>query len=59
MTTENIKTAIEIGSLAGQLIPSNQAYVLNTINTLLYSQQCQKNGNKDEQPNSKKTYKEK
>lgn len=38
---DTIKTAIEIGSLAGQLTPSNQAYVLNTINALLYSQMNQ------------------
>lgn len=36
---ENIKTAYEIGLLAGKLTPSNQAYVMNTINTLLFSQQ--------------------
>lgn len=34
-----IKTAFEIGSLAGQLNPSNQTFVLNTINALLFSQQ--------------------
>ncbi|WP_158297342.1 hypothetical protein [Paenibacillus antibioticophila] len=34
-----IKTAFEIGSLAGQLTPQNQSYVLNTINALLFSQQ--------------------
>ncbi|CAM2078613.1 MAG: Superfamily II DNA and RNA helicase [uncultured Clostridium sp.] len=35
----NIKTAFEIGSLAGQLTRKNQSYVLNTINALLFSQQ--------------------
>lgn len=39
MPNEAIKSAIEIGTLAGQLTPSNQTYVLNTINALLYSQQ--------------------
>lgn len=32
------KTAMEIGTLSGQLTPSNQHFVLNTINALLYSQ---------------------
>ncbi len=36
---ENIKTAYEIGLLAGKLTSNNQAYVLNTINALLFSQQ--------------------
>lgn len=35
------RTAVEIGTLAGQLTPTNQAYVLNTINALLFSQQTQ------------------
>lgn len=38
MLNEAIKSAVEIGTLAGQLTPSNQTYVLNTINALLYSQ---------------------
>lgn len=36
-----IKSATEIGALAKQLNPANQIWVLNTINTLLYSQQIQ------------------
>lgn len=36
-----VKNAIEIGALAGQLSPEHQAFVLNTINTLLYSQTVQ------------------
>ena len=35
----NIKTAFEIGALAGELNIRNQMYVLNTINALLFSQQ--------------------
>ena len=34
-----IKTAVEIGNLASALEPRNQAYILNTINTLLFAQQ--------------------
>ena len=37
--SKNVRTAIEIGTLAGQLNVTNQAYVLNTINALLFSQQ--------------------
>lgn len=33
------KSVLEISSLASQLTPSNQSYVLNTINALLFSQQ--------------------
>lgn len=33
-----IKTAFEIGALAEKLSIQNQLYVLNTINTLLFSQ---------------------
>jgi hypothetical protein len=40
-----IKTAVEIGALAGQLTPNNQYYVLNTINALLYSQNVSKGEN--------------
>lgn len=36
---EGVKTAIEIGMMAGQLTTHNQSYVLNTINALLFSQQ--------------------
>lgn len=32
---KGVKTATEIGALAGQLSATNQAYVLNTINALL------------------------
>ena len=35
----NIKTAFEIGALAGELNIRKQMYVLNTINALLFSQQ--------------------
>lgn len=43
-----IRTAFEIGSLAGQLSPKNQSYVLNTINALLFSQQTnEKEDNKN------------
>lgn len=41
-----IKTAFEIGSLAGQLTIKNQSYVLNTINALLFSQQTNENEDK-------------
>jgi LytS/YehU family sensor histidine kinase len=37
--SETVKLAVEIGSLSAQLTVANQHYVLNTINTLLYSQQ--------------------
>gem|GEM_PF-2761598 len=46
MHTETAKTAVEIGSLARKLTPNNQAYVLNTINTLLHSQQYSKSEEK-------------
>lgn len=42
MVTETVKNAIEIGTLVSQLTPVNQAYVMNTINALLYSQQIEK-----------------
>lgn len=48
-----IKTAFEIGSLAGQLNPKNQLYVLNTINALLFSQQI--NEKEDNKNSDKKT----
>jgi hypothetical protein len=43
----SMKTAFEIEALAGQLNLKNQAYVLNTINTLLFAQQSAEefNGN--------------
>jgi len=43
MAKENVKTSVEIGSLVKRLTPNNQAYVMNTINALLYSQQINKN----------------
>lgn len=49
-TNTAIKTAIEIGSLAGQLTPNNQFYVLNTINTLLFSQKINENETSSNQP---------
>ena len=51
--TPAIKTAVEIGSLASQLNPRNQSYVLNTINALLFAQQP--NGKKDESNADEKT----
>ena len=48
-----IKTAFEIGSLAGQLNPRNQLYVLNTINALLFSQQI--NEKEDNKNSNEKT----
>lgn len=43
--TENdnsiVKNAVEIGALASKLNPEYQAYVLNTVSTLLYSQSVQ------------------
>lgn len=36
---KNYKTVLEISSLASQLTPANQSFVLNTINALLFSQQ--------------------
>lgn len=47
---EGVKTAIEIGTMAGQLTTKNQSYVLNTINALLFSQQA----NDPEQPETDK-----
>lgn len=35
----DVKTAIEVGTLAGQLNATDQSYVLNTVNALLFSQQ--------------------
>ncbi len=35
-----IKTATEIGVLAGELSPTFQTYVLNTINALLFAQEA-------------------
>lgn len=43
--SENIKTSYEIGLLVGKLTANNQAYVMNTINALLFSQQTQKMNN--------------
>ena len=40
--TMSYKTVLEISSLSSLLIPSNQSYVLNTINALLFSQQINK-----------------
>lgn len=42
-----IKAAVEIGSLASQLNPRNQSYVLNTINALLFAQQVNSYGKND------------
>lgn len=39
MDTTRVKTGMEIGILAGQLTSINQAFVLNTINALLFCQQ--------------------
>jgi len=39
--SEVIKTAMEIGNLAAHLCPKDQAYVLNTINTLLFCRQTE------------------
>lgn len=36
---EEIKVAYEIGTLASKLNERNKAYVMNTINALLFSQQ--------------------
>ena len=47
MQNPDIKTAMEIGSLAGQLNPNNQSYVLNTINALLFSQNVYENEHKN------------
>ena len=44
-----VKTAIEIGHLAGQLTPINQALVLNSITTLLYAQESIKKITSDPQ----------
>ena len=41
MESQPVKTAGEIAALAGRLTPSDQSYVLNTINALLYSQQSE------------------
>lgn len=40
--TMSYKTVLEISSLSSLLTPSNQSYVLNTINALLFSQQINK-----------------
>lgn len=42
-----IKTAVEIGSLASQLNPRNLAYILNTLEALLFAQQVNSYGKKD------------
>ena len=36
---KNVKAAYEIGLLVKKLTPSNQAYVMNSNNALLFSQQ--------------------
>ncbi|WP_156136521.1 hypothetical protein [Candidatus Soleaferrea massiliensis] len=41
MKSQTVKTAGEIASLADQLTPNDQSYVLNTINALLYTQQTE------------------
>lgn len=38
---DKIKNTLEISTLARQLTPQHQAYVLNTINALLFSQQIE------------------
>lgn len=48
---EPYKNVLEISSLSSQLNPINQSYVLNTINALLFSQQC-KNEKRDNTLNS-------
>ena len=48
MASETKKAISEIGVLAEELTPNNQAYILNTINTLLYSQKNEKTMNTDE-----------
>lgn len=51
---EGVKTAVEIGMMAGQLNTANQNYVLNTVNALLFSQQV----NESEQPEHNKQARE-
>lgn len=48
---ENVsyKTVLEISSLSSLLTPSNQSYVLNTINALLFSQQANEEQKKEEE----------
>jgi len=45
-----VKTAMEIGNLAAQLSPKDQAYVLNTINTLMFSRQTEQGGDSSGKP---------
>ena len=42
------KTVLEISSLSSLLTPSNQSYVLNTIQALLFSQQVNEEQKKKE-----------
>ena len=42
-----MKSAFEIGAMASRLSPKNQAYVLNTINALLFAQQTVKESGED------------
>lgn len=49
MEETTVKTAIEIGHLAGQLTPANQVLVLNSITTLLYAQESMKKITSDPQ----------
>jgi len=39
---DGIKTAMEIGNLAAQLSPKDQAYVLNTINTMQFCKKTER-----------------
>lgn len=52
MDTTRVKTGMEIGILAGQLTSINQAFVLNTINALLFCQQTN-NESIDKPPKNK------
>lgn len=42
MAEDTIKTAVEIGTLASELTPQNQTYILGAINALLYGQLMEK-----------------
>ena len=42
LQSDNVKTAFEIGKLVSGLTPTNQAFVLNTINALIFSQENKK-----------------
>ncbi len=49
INSNQVKLATEIGMLASDLNPTYQAYVLNTIQTLLFTQSVEKETKKEKQ----------